>query len=61
MAFSINNLLCVGCGDCRRACARNAILEFDCAFSIDSELCIDCGECKNTCCRNAISELNTMI
>jgi formate hydrogenlyase subunit 6/NADH:ubiquinone oxidoreductase subunit I len=55
MAFSINNLLCSGCGDCRKVCAVNAIVVDDHFVSIDIKTCIECGKCVDVCSRSAIN------
>jgi uncharacterized protein len=45
---------CVGCGDCERHCASEAISLKEKKASIDPEKCVGCGECILICPNGAI-------
>ncbi|MDR2611573.1 MAG: DUF362 domain-containing protein [Deltaproteobacteria bacterium] len=45
---------CVGCGECRRFCAQDAITVEGGKASIDHGLCVGCGRCLASCPQNAI-------
>lgn len=40
---------CIGCGECVRACPKNAIVEKNTIFKINSRLCDHCGRCVSVC------------
>jgi uncharacterized Fe-S center protein len=45
---------CVGCGECARHCANNAISLKEKKAAIDAEKCVGCGECILICPNGAI-------
>lgn len=61
--YSINDDLCVGCGNCARKCPVDAIFKTDLKskrnaklflYQIDDHKCIRCGTCQSNCPLNAI-------
>jgi len=46
---TIDEGLCTGCGECRKACRFDAVLEKDGKFRIDSLACEGCGACAHAC------------
>lgn len=40
---------CVGCGNCIKACTRNALSVTDEGVNIDRTLCDNCGDCSKVC------------
>ena len=52
---SINQDLCIGCGNCRRNCANNAITITDRKASINHDNCVGCAHCLPVCPKDAIT------
>ncbi len=46
---------CIGCGECKKACANNAIEFAETGVMIDRDKCKLCGNCTKACPTNAIS------
>ena len=49
-----NNLLCTGCGKCKKYCPVNAISFKDNKCIVDKKKCIGCGQCEAKCPKNLI-------
>jgi pyruvate formate lyase activating enzyme len=45
----INPDLCIGCGDCLKACPHHAVRMKDELLVTDRILCVSCGTCAETC------------
>lgn len=52
---SINQEVCIGCGNCRRNCANNAITITDRKASINHDNCVGCAHCLPVCPKDAIT------
>jgi uncharacterized Fe-S center protein len=50
----ISHKLCVGCGQCAKNCAHNAITVTEKKASIDHSKCVGCGRCIGVCSMDAI-------
>ncbi|MDR1041697.1 MAG: DUF362 domain-containing protein [Deltaproteobacteria bacterium] len=46
---------CVGCGECRKFCAQDAITIADGKATIDHDKCVGCGRCLASCPQHAIA------
>ncbi len=46
---------CIGCGECKKACENNAIEFAETGVMINRDKCVLCGKCTKACPTNAIS------
>jgi uncharacterized Fe-S center protein len=51
----VSKKLCVGCQECAKHCAQEAITFVEKKAIIDQELCVGCGRCLGSCNQHAIS------
>lgn len=50
----VNQENCIGCGQCTRICAHDAVTITDRKASIDHNKCVGCGRCIGVCPRDAV-------
>jgi len=51
----VDEILCIGCGDCNAYCQFGALQVVDHHSQIDTEKCMGCGVCVNHCQQEALS------
>lgn len=49
----VDQSLCIGCGECRRNCAHDAITITERKASINHDKCVGCGRCIGACPKDA--------
>jgi ferredoxin len=51
----VDEVACVGCGNCKEHCPFNAIKIVDQLANVDQQACMGCGVCTSFCPENALS------
>lgn len=55
MAYKIDTVKCVGCGQCQMVCPNGAVTPKEGKFFITPEECMGCGVCATACPVSAIA------